>query len=121
MTDAEYAALAADGLTLDPDTRVFDDTMHSLMDEGFGCYWTRSGGDVGVWYAQAEQSDDTWGAQEQALLDSGWTQTDSPMPGVLQAGPEHDPNYSPAVVHVDGVTYYASYSAYFSSVKALLG
>lgn len=121
LTDDEYAALAADGLTLDPDIRAFDDTMQSLMDEGFGCYWTRGGGDVAVWYAQAGQDDDSWAAQKQGLLDSGWTQTDDPVPGVLQAGADHDPNYSPAVVHMDGVTHYASYSDYFASVQALLG
>jgi hypothetical protein len=121
LTDDEYAALAADGLTLDPDIRAFDDTMQSLMDDGFGCYWTRGGGDVRVWYAQAAQDDGTWAAQKQGLLDSGWAQTDDPVPGVLQAGPDHDPNYSPAVVHQEGVTHYASYAGYFTSVTALLG
>ena len=121
LTDDEYAALESDGLTLTPDIDVLDDTMQSLMDEGFGCYWTRGGGDVRVWYAQAEQSDDAWAAQRQELIDDGWTQTDSPREGVLQAPAEHDPNYLPAVVHLGGMTYYASYSDYFSSVKALLG
>lgn len=121
MTDDEYAALESDGLTLNPEIMVLDDTMQSIMDEGFGCYWTRGGGDVRVWYAQAEQDDASWAAQKQGLLDSGWTQTDSPVPGVLQAGADHDPNYSPAVVHVNGVTHYASYSDYLGSVQALLG
>jgi hypothetical protein len=121
MTDDEYAALASEGLTLNPEIFVLDDTMQSLMDEGFGCYWTRGSGDVRVWYAQAEQDDDAWAAQKQGLLDSGWTQTDDPVTGVLQAGADHDPNYQPAVVHVDGVTHYASYSDYLASVKSLLG
>ncbi|PXA68626.1 hypothetical protein CTB96_18765 [Cryobacterium arcticum] len=121
LTDDEYAALESEGLTLNPDIYVLDDTMQSLMDEGFGCYWTRGGGDVRVWYAQAEQSDDAWAAQRQQLIDDGWTQTDAPREGVLQAPADHDPNYLPAVVHLGGTTYYASYSDYFSSVKALLG
>lgn len=121
LTDEEYLALEEDGLTLNPDTVAFDETMQSVMDAGFGCYWTRGGGDVRVWYAQAEQDADSWAAQKQGLVDSGWTQTDAPLDGVLQAPADHDPNYTPAVVHSDGVTYYASYSDYFTSVTALQG
>jgi hypothetical protein len=119
LTEDEYAALEEDGLTLDPEIYVLDDTMQSVMDQGFGCYW--GGGDVRVWYAQAEQDPDAWATQRQQLVDEGWTQTDSPIDGVLQAPADHDPNYLPAIVHVDGSTYYASYSDYFSSVKALAG
>ncbi|MGY4858030.1 hypothetical protein [Cryobacterium sp. AP23] len=121
LTDDEYVALAEDGLTLDPEIYVLDDTMQAVMDQGFGCYWSRSGGDVRVWYAQAEQDADAWATQRQQLIDDGWTQTDSPIAGVLTAPADHDPNYVPAIVHVDGSTYYASYSDYFSSVTALVG
>jgi hypothetical protein len=121
LTDDEYAALAEDGLTLNPDTRAFDAEMQSLMDQGFGCYWTRGGGDVQVWYAQAEQSPDAWAALNQQLVDSGWTASNDPIEGVVSAPADHDPMYTPVIVHVDGTTYYASYAKFLNSVTAVLG
>lgn len=120
LTDEEYASLAEDGLVLAPDVRVLDDVMQTLMDEGFGCQWA-GGGDVSVWYAQADQDDDAWAARQQQLVAAGWTQTDAPLPGVLQAPADHDPNFTPVVVHRNGVTYYASYDRFLGSVTALLG
>ncbi|MCU1446277.1 hypothetical protein [Cryobacterium sp.] len=120
LTDDEYASLAADGLVLAPDVRVLDDVMQTLMDEGFGCQWA-GGGDVSVWYAQADHDEATWAARRQELLDAGWTETDTPTEGVLAAPADHDPNYVPVVVHRNGVTYYASYDRFLGSVTALLG
>jgi len=119
LTDEEYASLEEDGLALNPDIYVLDDTMQSVLDAGFGCYWTRSGGDVRVWYAQASQNDDTWASEEQRLIDDGWTHTDVPVEGMLQAPSDHDPNYLPVVAHSDGITYYASYPEFLGSVTAL--
>lgn len=121
LTDEEYVSLEEDGLTLNPDIRAFDDVMQSIMDDGFGCYWTRGGGDVRVWYAQAEQPTDLWELQKQQLVAEGWIETNTPIQGVLEASPDHDPNYTPVVTHRDGVTYYAGYGDFFSSVKSLLG
>jgi hypothetical protein len=121
LTDDEYAALAEDGLTLNPDTRAFDAEMQSLMDQGFGCYWTRGGGDVMVWYAQAEQGPDAWAALNQQLADSGWTASNDPVEGAVSAPADHDPMYTPVIVHVDGTTYYASYAEFLNSVTAVLG
>ena len=120
LTDDEYASLLEDHLTLQPDPAAFDDVMQSVMDDGFGCLW-RGGGDVAVWYAQAEQPTDSWEQQKQQLVAEGWSETNAPIQGVLQASPDHDPNYTPVVTHRDGVTYYASYAGYLSSVKALQG
>jgi hypothetical protein len=121
LTDEEYGALEGEGLTLDPDILALDSVMQALMDEGLGCSWSRTGGDVRVWFAQSEQGADTWAAQRQQLVDEGWTQTDSPTDGVLQAPADHDPNYQPVIIHLDGVTYYASYSEFLTSVPALVG
>jgi hypothetical protein len=121
LTAEEYASLDEDGLALTPDTRAFDDVMQSIMDAGFGCEWKRDGGDIRVWYAQAEQADDSWDARSQQLLAAGWTPIDTAVGSALQAPPEHDPSFSPGVLHSDGVTYYASYPDFFSSVAALVG
>jgi hypothetical protein len=106
---------------LTPDTRAFDEVMQSIMDAGFGCEWKRDGGDIRVWYAQAEQADASWDAQSQQLPAADWTPIDTPVGSALQATPEHDPSFSPGVLHSDGVTYYASYPEFFSSVVALAG
>jgi hypothetical protein len=121
LTAEEYASLDEDGLALTPDTRAFDDVMQSIMDAGFGCEWKRDGGDIRVWYAQAEQADDSWDAQSQQLLAAGWIPIDTAVGSALQAPPEHDPSFSPGVLHSGGVTYYASYPVFFSSVAALVG
>jgi hypothetical protein len=120
LTDSEYADLEEDGFTLNPDVFVLDDVMRSVMADGFGCFWNRGGGDVRVWYAQSEQTADDWAAQEQDLIDQGWTRTDDPFEGVLQAPTDTGNDYIPALIHQDGTTYYASYSEYLGSVKALL-
>lgn len=119
LTAAEYVELENQGLALTPDPRAFDDAMQTIMDAGFGCEWKRAGGDVRVWFAQANQSADSWGAQRQQLVDANWALIDTAVGGALQAPADHDPNYSPAVMHSDGVTYYASYPDFFSSVTAL--
>jgi hypothetical protein len=121
LTAEEYASLDEDGLNLLPDPRAFDDVMQSIMDAGFGCEWKRDGGDIRVWYAQAEQADDSWDAQSQQLVAAGWTPIDTAVGSALQAPPEHDPSFSPGVLHSDGVTYYASYPDLFGSVAALVG
>jgi hypothetical protein len=120
LTDAEYDDLETDGFTLNPDVFVLDEVMRSVMDDGFGCFWNRGGGDVRVWYAQAGQDADDWAEQEEALLDEGWTRIDDPLDGVLQAPTDNDNDYFPALIHRDGTTYYASYSDFLGSVRALL-
>jgi hypothetical protein len=121
LTDAEYASLAEDGLILNPHVRVLDAEMQTIMDQGLGCYWTRGGGDVRVWYAQADQDTETWTALSQQLVGAGWTPSNDPIEGTFTAPADRDPSYTPSIVHVDGVTYYASYAAFFPSVKALAG
>jgi hypothetical protein len=111
LTDDEYASLVEDGLVLDPDVRVLDDVMQTLM----------GGGDVRVWYAQADHDEAASAARRHQLVDAGWTQTDVPLPGVLQAPADYDPNFTPIVVHRNGVTYYASYDRFLGSVTTLLG
>jgi hypothetical protein len=120
LTDEEYASLAEDGLVLDPDIFVLDDTMQSIIDAGgLGCYWTRSGGDIRVWYAQGAKTSAEWDTQKQSLISAGWTETDASVAGALQAPDVNDPDYLPVVTYRDGVVYYASVANLLSSVKAL--
>ena len=120
LTDAEYLDLEDDGFTLNPDVFVLDDVMRSVMEDGFGCFWNRAGGDVRVWYAQSEQAAEDWAVQEQDLIDEGWTRTDDPVDGVLQAPTDSGDDYISALIHRDGTTFYASYADFLGSVKALL-
>ena len=120
LTDVEYASLAEDGLVLDPDIFVLDDTMQSIIDAGgLGCYWTRSGGDIRVWYAQGAKTSAEWDTQKQSLIGAGWTETDASVAGALQAPDVNDPDYLPVVTYRDGVVYYASVANLLPSVKAL--
>jgi hypothetical protein len=120
LTDAEYASFEEDGLALTPDIFVLDDTMQSLIDAGgLPCYWTRSGGDVRVWYAQADRTVDEWEAQKQGLLNEGWTTLDGPVEGTVQAPTDNDDDYIPAMAYRDGTAYYVSYADLLGSVKAL--
>jgi hypothetical protein len=120
LTDEEYASLAEDGLVLDPDIFVLDDTMQSIIDAGgLGCYWTRSGGDIRVWYAQGAKTSAEWDTQKQSLISAGWTETDASVAGALQAPDVNDPDYLPVVTYRDGVVYYASVANLLPSVKAL--
>jgi hypothetical protein len=120
LTDEEYASLAEDGLVLNPDIFVLDDTMQSIIDGGgLACYWTRSGGDVRVWYAQGASTSAEWDARKQSLVEAGWTESDTPVAGVLQAPEVNDPDFLPVVTYRDGVVYYASYADFLPSVKAL--
>lgn len=121
LTAEEYSSLEADGFKLDPDIFVLDDEMQSIMDDGIGCYWTRGGGDVRVWFAQAAQTAEDWDLHKQQLLASGWTEINAPVDGSIQASTHPDNNEIPAMAHRDGVTYYASYSAFLGSVEALQG
>lgn len=119
LTDVGYADLEADGLVLNPDIFVLDDTMQSLIDDGgLACYWTRGGGDIRVWFAQSAQTETEWAAKEQTLISQGWTVTDTPIDGVIQAPNENDDDYTPAMVYRDGTAYYASYSDFFPTLKA---
>ncbi|KQM13525.1 hypothetical protein ASF83_17465 [Plantibacter sp. Leaf171] len=120
LTDEEYASLAEDGLVLDPDIFVLDDTMQSIIDAGgLGCYWARSGGDIRVWYAQGAKTSAEWDTQKQSLIGAGWTETDASVAGALQAPDVNDPDYLPVVTYRDGVVYYASVANLLPSVKAL--
>jgi hypothetical protein len=120
LTDEEYASLAEDGLVLNPDIFVLDDTMQSIIDAGgLGCYWTRSGGDIRVWYAQGATTSAKWDTQKQSLIGAGWTEIDTPVAGTLRAPDVNDPDYLPVVTYRDGVIYYASYVELLPSVKAL--
>ncbi|MBD8467998.1 hypothetical protein IFU30_17165 [Plantibacter sp. CFBP 8798] len=120
LTEEEYASLAEDGLVLNPDIFVLDDTMQSIIDAGgLGCYWTRSGGDIRVWYAQGATTSAEWDAQQQSLISAGWTEIDTPVADTLQAPDVNDPDYLPVVTYRDGVIYYASYVELLPSVKAL--
>lgn len=120
LTDEEYSSLAEDGLVLDPDIFVLDDTMQSIIDAGgLGCYWARSGGDIRVWYAQGATTSAEWDAQQQSLISAGWTEIDTPVADTLQAPDVNDPDYLPVVTYRDGVIYYASYVELLPSVKAL--
>ncbi|WP_285043008.1 hypothetical protein [Plantibacter sp. LMC-P-059a] len=120
LTDEEYASLAEDGLVLDPDIYVLDDTMQSIIDAGgLGCYWARSGGDIRVWYAQGAKTSAEWDTQKQSLIGAGWTETDASVAGALQAPDGNDPDYLPVVTYRDGVVYYASVANLLPSVKAL--
>jgi hypothetical protein len=121
LTDEEYASLAADGLTLRPDDAFpLGSAMSDLIDDGaLHCTWAGEQGDVAVWFAQLAESDDAWGARESELTAAGWIRTDDPMPGTLTAPTDYDANYLPSMVHVDGMTYFVSYAAFFGSVAAL--
>jgi hypothetical protein len=120
LTDEEYASLAEDGLVLNPEIYVLDDTMQSIIDAGgLGCYWARSGGDIRVWYAQGAKTSAEWDTQKQSLIDAGWTETDASVAGALQAPDVNDPDYLPVVTYRDGVVYYASVANLLPSVKAL--
>lgn len=120
LTDEEYASLAEDGLVLNPDIFVLDDTMQSIIDAGgLGCYWTRSGGDIRVWYAQGAKTSAEWDTQKQSLIGAGWTEIDTSVAGALQAPDVNDPDYLPVVTYRDGIVYYASVANLLPSVKAL--
>lgn len=120
LTDEEYASLADDGLVLNPEIYVLDDTMQSIIDGGgLACYWKRSGGDVRVWYAQGAKTSAEWDTQKQSLIGAGWTETDASVAGALQAPDVNDPDYLPVVTYRDGVVYYASVANLLPSVKAL--
>jgi hypothetical protein len=121
FTAEEYSSLEADGFSLNPDIFVLDDEMQSVMDDGFGCYWTRGGGDVRVWFAQGVQTSKEWDVTKQQLLGSGWTEVSDPVDGSIQASTHPDNNEIPAMTHRAGVTYYASYSGLLGSVDALQG
>jgi len=120
LTDEEYSSLAEDGLVLDPDIFVLDDTMQSIIDAGgLGCYWARSGGDIRVWYAQGAKTSAQWDTQKQSLIGAGWTEIDTSVAGALQAPDVNDPDYLPVVTYRDGIVYYASVANLLPSVKAL--
>lgn len=120
LTDEEYASLAEDGLVLNPDIFVLDDTMQSIIDAGgLGCYWARSGGDIRVWYAQGSTTSAEWDTQKQSLIGAGRTETDASVAGTLQAPDVNDPDYLPVVTYRDGIVYYASVANLLPSVKAL--
>lgn len=120
LTDVEYASLEEDGLTLNPEVFALDDTMQSLIDDGgLACYWTRTGGDVRVWFAQAARTGEEWEAQKEGLIGDGWTATGDPVAGTIQAPTDNDDDYIPAMTFRDGTVYYASYSGFLASVRAL--
>ena len=120
LTDAEYASFEESGLALTPEIFVLDDTMQSLIDAGgLPCYWTRSGGDVRVWYAQAARTSDEWDAQKQGLIGEGWTALDGAVEGTIQAPTDSDDDYIPAMTYRDGTAYYVSYADLLGSVRAL--
>lgn len=94
--------------------------MQSIIDAGgLGCYWTRSGGDIRVWYAQGATTSAEWDTQKQTLISAGWTETDASAAGTLQAPDVNDPDYLPVVTYRDGIVYDASVANLLPSVKAL--
>lgn len=120
LSDEEYASLEEDGLMLNPEIYVLDDTMQSLIDAGgLACYWTRSGGDVRVWFAQAMRTSEEWEAQKQGLLDTGWTVIEGPGEATIQARTDTGSDYVPVLSYREGTAYYASYPGFLGSVTAL--
>ena len=121
LTEAEYASLAEDGLTLDQAHGwLLGPAMEALPAEGaLTCEWHRSGGDVSVWFAQLPEDEAAWALRRAGLEASGWTLSDDPIPGTLLASPDYDGNYQPSMLHSDGVTYFVSYGRFLSSVAAL--
>ncbi|MCI2956642.1 hypothetical protein MN032_02955 [Agromyces atrinae] len=119
LDDETNASLAADGVTLGDEVVSYWPALDRIMTEGgFACQWNSPNGDVSVWYGQLDLDSAGWGTERDALLAEGYTQTDDPFPGTLQA-PDTDPNYMPSIAYVDGTMYFATYAAFFSSVRSL--
>lgn len=121
LTEAEYASLAADGLSLEhANGWQLGPAMEALAADGaLTCEWHRTGGDVSVWFAQLPEDEAAWASRRAGLDASGWTLSDDPLPGTLLASADYDANYQPSMLHSEGVTYFVSYGRFLSSVAAL--
>ncbi|WP_353827068.1 hypothetical protein [Agromyces sp. SYSU T0242] len=116
----EMASLDADGMTLRPELAGLGTAMNDLVaDGGLGCVWAKPQGDVAVWAARLAEPDDAWSSRQAALTAAGWTESGDPIPGTLVAPPDYDVNYRPSLVHLDGVTYFASYAAFLESFEGI--
>lgn len=92
--------------------------MASMVEQGgLSCYWATAGGDVPLWYGQVPMDETAWNTQRTALMATGFTETDDPIPGTLQG--ERWGDDTPALVNSDGVTYYVNQPGSLTSVAAL--
>ncbi|GAA1059082.1 hypothetical protein [Agromyces bracchium] len=120
LVQAEYDRLASSGLTARQDAFPLGQAMIDLVDDGaLHCIWAADQSDVALWVARLPESDEAWAARQSELLAAGWTEADEPFTGTLTAPPDYDANYQPAMVHVDGVTYFVSTDDVLTSVADL--
>ena len=118
FTDAEYASLVEDGLTLNTDS-AFDlgPAFTDLAADGaLTCQWSKPSSDVAVWFARLAEDDTDWTARNAELTAAGWVVSDAPLPAPCSRRSDYDANYQPSMYHADGVTYFVSYAALLGSV-----
>lgn len=119
VTQAGHDNLAADGLTLrEPETHMAYPILERIATEGVLCKWSTRG-DVQVIFGQLAMSEDEWATVRTGLIESGFIEDDSLVPGFLDGPDEVDPDYAHrGVVYRDGILYYSSYPGFFEFVTA---
>lgn len=124
LTVEAYAKLDADGLTFRADDAgaALAPVLPELVADGaLHCKWAKPSSDIAAWYAQLPEDDASWAARSEQLEASGWTVGDAPVAGTLLAPANYDASFRPALVHVDGITVFASYADFLSSSLAVQG
>jgi hypothetical protein len=122
LTDEENTRLEQEGRTLrDASTLVpYYPPMQQFLDAGgTACLWSNGASDVFVLVAQLPVDQATATGYTDQLLGLGWTQTDSPLPGTLQAPEGMSLDTLPAAVYSDGVFYAANYAGILEEIAAL--
>ncbi|MCD1571387.1 hypothetical protein [Agromyces mediolanus] len=124
LTAEAYAKLDADGLTFradDAGTALAPVLPELVADGALHCKWAKPSSDIAAWYAQLPEDDASWAARSEQLEASGWTVGDAPVAGTLLAPADYDASFRPALVHVDGITVFASYADFLTSSLAVQG
>lgn len=121
FTEAEYAELEADGLTLNTESPFpLGPVMVDLTADGsLDCQWSKEQSDIAVWFSRLAEDDAAWAARSAEIGAAGWSVSDDPIAGTMLAPADYDANYQPSIVHVDGVTYFVSYAELLDSVAEL--
>ncbi|MRG59092.1 hypothetical protein GE115_04300 [Agromyces sp. CFH 90414] len=118
LTEAEYADLAAEGLTYRPEpTFALGPVMEELVAVGaLSCHWAKPNSDIGFWVVRLPEADSDWESRKQTLLVAGWTETDDPVPGTIVAPADYDANYIPAMIHANEATIFVSGAQFVTSL-----
>ena len=122
LTVEEYGAIAAAGLEFEGALVYPPYAAEDMVTDGaLGCTWRD--GDRSIELARLAELEEEWAARSAVLSSEGWTVTDTdvPHPGAMVRYAEYDGDLQPAVLRVDGVTYFASPGRILRSIAAVSG